>query len=138
MCLKLQGGIATIPQVICGTRRGPTLAYLPALALQREVWLSSDFRSTSSAMAQILEHLVLNSDHSTWSIIHSPDEFEYAKREANAKKHNSKILAVVTETERALIIEKLPAFISRHVFTLTQLLEFAVRVDRSNWRTGIH
>ena len=134
--MRLLGGLATVPEVICEARRGPTLAYLPAVAVPREVWLSGGFQRECADLAAILNHVACL-DCSAWSIIGSADEFEYAENQANAKNRNATILAVATQVECEAIARNRPAFFSRHVFPFEKFLAFVTRPDVSNWRDGM-
>ena len=136
LCLQLLGGTATIPAVISGSRHGPTLAYLPAVATPREVWLSAGFYTESRELADIVRHIA-GLGSSSWAIIHSAEEFEHAKREANKKMQNAQILALVSSAERDAIAKNQPPFLARHAFTWKAFMAFVSRIDQSNWRTGI-
>ena len=135
-CLYLQGGVATVPGVVNGEQRGPTRAYLPAVAVRRELWLSDAWCHGFSELATIVRHIG-NLDGSTWSFIGSAEEFEKVKGDANKKGRNAGVIAVMTQKESDAIAKHKPAWVSRHAFTWKRFLEFIGRVDMANWRSGL-
>ena len=106
------------------------------MAVAREKWLAPGFCAESKDMASITKYIA-GQDYSKWSILGSAEEFEHAKREANSRKCNATVLALVSRAECDAIAKRMPAFISRHALTWKPFLEFVARADASNWRDGI-
>ena len=136
LTLRLVGGLATTPEVICGERRGPTRAYLPAITVKREVWVTDNFCQENADMVRILVHIA-HLDHNAWAILGSADEFELAKAEANNKKCNATVLAIATEAECNAVKMTKPAWFSRHVMPFGQFLCFVTRADTTTWHSGV-
>ena len=136
LTLRLVGGLATTPEVIRGEKHGPTRAYLPAIAVNREVWVTDNFCQENADMVRILVHIA-HLDHSAWAILGSADEFELAKAEANRKKCNATVLAIATAAECNAVKMTQLAWFSRHVMPFNTFLKFVTRADTANWRDGL-
>ena len=135
VCLYLQGGVLTVPDVVHGVRHGPVLAYLPAISIRREIWLSDGFVGSFKALAAVVKHIA-SRDNSNWSLLGSAAEFETAKTDAFKKKRNATVLALVTKAERAAIASHTPAWLSRHAYTWHNFLAFVARADPTRWNNG--
>ena len=136
MCLRLLGGIAASPEVVNGFRCGPTVAYLPATTVAREVWVSDGFKNAHADLAAVFLHIV-RMEISKWVALGSCEEFELSKTIANRRRCNHKALALATQAEHDAIKGVQPAWFSHHVFTLKGLLDFVTRPGKANWRDGL-
>ncbi len=109
--MKLRGGIICVPEVALGTRSGPVIAYERAVAVQRKVWVSDQFRTANATFYELLVSIA-GEDTSKWVLLDSPHEFESAKAAAQRQSKSPQVLGLVTQREAVHLKQVWTPFVS--------------------------
>ena len=133
VALRIQGGLATTPEVLLGVRNGPVVSFLAATHVKRKLWLSDRFIHENREVVDCLRSAV-HRDDSKWTLIDSAEKFEEIKAKTRSKP--SSVLGLATAVETAAIRHAKPNM-GKHVFVLGDFLLFVARLNQPHCRSGI-